>query len=177
MLTMNCSVGAATFRMLVSNDWGRFRVETMATKEPETVDWILENFRAGDTLFDIGANIGIYSILAATWNPEGTVVAVEPMPATFAHLCQNAAVNALQNLLKFLGMQATPDGDLFVARMGVISGSPGTQLALYDENGGLKQKTVLEHPWNLMLQEHGRIRGVVMRDGVSLDSVIVRSGQ
>jgi FkbM family methyltransferase len=98
MRTMNCSVGGATFRMLVSNDWERFRVETAATKEPETVEWILENFRAGDTLFDIGANIGIYSILAAAWNPEGTVVAVEPMPANFARLCQNAVVNALQNL-------------------------------------------------------------------------------
>jgi FkbM family methyltransferase len=98
MLTMNCSVGGATFRMLVSNEWERFRVETVATKEPETVDWILENFRAGDTLFDIGANIGIYSILAAAWNPKGTVVAVEPMPANFARLCQNAVVNELQNL-------------------------------------------------------------------------------
>jgi FkbM family methyltransferase len=98
MLTMNCSVGGATFRMLVSNDWERFRVETVTTKEPETVEWILENFRAGDTLFDIGANIGIYSILAAAWNPEGTVVAVEPMPANFARLCQNAVVNELQNL-------------------------------------------------------------------------------
>jgi len=98
MLTMDCNVGAATFRMLVSNDWERFRVDTVATKEPETVDWILENFRAGDTLFDIGANIGIYSILAAALNPEGTVVAVEPMPATFARLCQNAKVNALRNV-------------------------------------------------------------------------------
>lgn len=98
MLTMNCSVGAATFRMLVSNDWERFRVDTVATKEPETVDWILENFRAGDTLFDIGANVGIYSILAAASNPEGTVVAVEPMPANFVRLCQNAKVNGLRNL-------------------------------------------------------------------------------
>lgn len=97
MLTMNCSVGGAAFRMLVSNEWERFRVETVATKEPETVEWILENFRAGDTLFDIGANIGIYSILAAALNPEGTVVAVEPMPANFARLCQNAVVNELQN--------------------------------------------------------------------------------
>lgn len=74
-------------------------------------------------------------------------------------------------------MQATPDGALFVARMVEISGSPGTQLELYDENGGLKQKTVLEYPWNLMLQEHGRVRGVVMRDGVSLDTVNVRAEQ
>lgn len=95
---MNCSVGAATFQMVVSNDWERFRVNTVATKEPETIDWIVDNFRAGDVLFDIGANVGIYSMLAATSNPEGTVVAVEPMPATFARLCENARVNGLRNV-------------------------------------------------------------------------------
>jgi len=98
MLTMDCSVGTATFRMVVSNDWEKFRVTTVATKEPETIDWIVENFRAGDILFDIGANVGIYSMLAAALNPEGTVVAVEPMPATFSRLCENARVNELRNV-------------------------------------------------------------------------------
>jgi FkbM family methyltransferase len=98
MMAMDCRIGDTTFRMLVSNDWEQFRVETLDTKEPETIDWILENFRPGDTLYDLGANIGLYSILAAAWNPGGTVVAVEPMPATFTRLCQNAALNALQNL-------------------------------------------------------------------------------
>lgn len=98
MNAVECGVAGTTFRMIVSNEWERSRVETLATKEPETVRWIAENFRAGDTLFDIGANVGIFAILAAVRNPRGTVVAVEPMAATFARLCENAQLNQLPNL-------------------------------------------------------------------------------
>ncbi|HEX7138013.1 MAG TPA: FkbM family methyltransferase, partial [Vicinamibacterales bacterium] len=98
METVECRVENATFRMLVSNDWERNRVDTLATKEPETVRWILDEFGPGDTLFDIGANVGIYAILAAAHNREGTVVAVEPMAATFSRLCDNSLLNHLQNL-------------------------------------------------------------------------------
>jgi len=93
-----CRAGATTYRMIVSNEWEHGRVATLATKEPETVRWIAEEFRGGDTLFDIGANVGIFAILAAAQNPEGTVVAVEPMAATFARLCENAQLNGLANL-------------------------------------------------------------------------------
>jgi hypothetical protein len=79
--------------------------------------------------------------------------------------------------LRVLGMKALADGDLLVARMGFIRGRAGTQLTIYDTNGGLKQSSVLEQPWNFMLQEHDRIRGVVMRDGVSLDTVNIRAAQ
>ncbi len=84
--------------MLVSNKREHNRVQTLATKEPETIRWIAEQFGAGDTLFDIGANIGIFAILAAAQNRAGTVVAVEPMASSFARLCENAVLNGLANL-------------------------------------------------------------------------------
>ncbi|HKO58519.1 MAG TPA: FkbM family methyltransferase [Thermoanaerobaculia bacterium] len=105
-----CRSGATTFRMHVANEWEQGRVETLATKEPETVRWIAEQFGAGDTLFDIGANIGIYAILAAAQNPAGTVVAVEPMPWSFARLCENAALNGLGNLRPYCVAVGAEDG-------------------------------------------------------------------
>src|SRR5262245_61396819 len=42
----------------------KWRVETIFTKEPCTLEWI-ETFSADDVLFDIGANVGTYSIWAA----------------------------------------------------------------------------------------------------------------
>lgn len=98
MHVVECRAESTSFRMIVSNPWEQGRVETLATKEPETVRWIAENFGEGDTLFDIGANIGIYAILAAAQNPAGTVVAVEPMAGSFARLCENALLNGLGNL-------------------------------------------------------------------------------
>jgi transketolase len=98
MESVECTAGGTRFRMIVTNRSEAARVDTLATKEPETVQWIVENFRAGDTLFDVGANIGIFAILAAAHNREGRVVAIEPMAASFARLCENAALNGLSNL-------------------------------------------------------------------------------
>src|SRR5437764_171974 len=98
MEVAECRSGTTAFRMIVSNRPELFRVATLDTKEPETVRWIAAHFGAGDTLFDVGANVGIYAILAAAQNPAGTVVAVEPMAATFARLCDNALLNHLANL-------------------------------------------------------------------------------
>lgn len=105
-----CRSGPTVFRMLVSNDWEHGRVTTLATKEPETVRWIAEEFGAGDTLFDIGANVGIYAILAAAQNPAGTVVAVEPMAVTFTRLCDNARLNRLANLRPYCAAIGAENG-------------------------------------------------------------------
>jgi len=98
MNAVTCRLADTSFRMLVTNDWEGNRANTLATKEPETVRWILANFRAGDTLFDIGANNGIYTLLAAAHAPGGRVVAVEPMAATFARLCENIVLNGFTNV-------------------------------------------------------------------------------
>ena len=42
----------------------RMRLRACA-KEPFTVEWLREHVGAGDVLFDIGANIGVYSLIAA----------------------------------------------------------------------------------------------------------------
>ena len=48
------------------NDLCEMRVETLFTKEPETIKWI-DNFsvKSNSIFWDIGANIGLYSIYAA----------------------------------------------------------------------------------------------------------------
>lgn len=73
--------------------------------------------------------------------------------------------------LPVLGIHVSEDGDLLVARVGIVRGTPGTQLTIYGRDGLAKQSATLERPWNVMFREEGRIRGVVMRDGVGLDSV------
>lgn len=53
--------------------------------------------RASVTL-DIGAYIGIYTLLAAFANPQGTVYAFEPMPEVYARLVRNVSKNHLDNV-------------------------------------------------------------------------------
>jgi len=55
--------------------------------------------RPGDTIVDIGANVGSHSIpLAKMLGTTGRVYAFEPHPRTFAYLHANAALNCLPNL-------------------------------------------------------------------------------
>jgi len=69
-------------------------VERFHEDEPETLEWIDEYIKPNDTLWDIGANIGLYSIYAA--KKEGVkVIAFEPSGLNFSLLVEHIALNDL----------------------------------------------------------------------------------
>ena len=47
-------------------------------KEPETIDWLTDNLRDGDIFYDVGANVGAYSLVAASINDNIKVYSFEP---------------------------------------------------------------------------------------------------
>lgn len=56
--------------------------------------------KPGMTVVDIGANIGLYTVIAARLaGPSGKVFAFEPEPFNFALLKKNVAANALSNVV------------------------------------------------------------------------------
>lgn len=62
-------------------------------KEPWTVEWLQQRLSKGDVLYDVGANVGAFSLIAAK-HCGATVVAFEPGYASFARLCENVQLNA-----------------------------------------------------------------------------------
>ena len=59
-----------------------------------------QRLQAGDTVIDIGANIGCFSIQAAKIvGPSGMVIAVEPDKSTFDQLLENIKINKLTNVM------------------------------------------------------------------------------
>jgi len=78
----------------------------------------------GDTVFDVGANIGAHTLaLARIVGPQGFVYAFEPVRVVFNVLCANVALNGLENVQ---GVHA------------VAGATPGTELIpdlRYDEPG------------------------------------------
>ena len=76
----------------LDNEVSRWRVETLRTKEPDTIAWI-DGFEPNSVFWDVGANIGIYSLYAAALGHS--VVAFEPLPVHYAQLCVNAAQSGL----------------------------------------------------------------------------------
>jgi FkbM family methyltransferase len=63
-------------------------------KEPFTVEWIEDSIRPGDVFYDIGANVGAYSLIAAkaTGN-RARVYAIEPWASSFNDLSRNVLLN------------------------------------------------------------------------------------
>jgi FkbM family methyltransferase len=56
------------------------------------VQWLNQHVGAGDVVYDIGANVGAFSLIAAIAR-GAHVVSFEPGYANFARLCENIALN------------------------------------------------------------------------------------
>ena len=74
-----------------------FRAKTFSSKEPETLLWIEEFGKDEAVLFDIGANIGLYSIYHNKLN-NGKSVGFEPSFLNLKLLLKNVNVNSCQSL-------------------------------------------------------------------------------
>lgn len=77
-------------RFYLPNQHVAWRVQTMWTKEPDTVAWI-SGMNEKDVFYDVGANIGLYTMLAATQGMS--VFAFEPESQNYAVLIRNLAMN------------------------------------------------------------------------------------
>lgn len=71
-----------------------WRAETFLTKELDTIEWI-DGFDKNDIFWDIGANIGTYSIYAALKGLQ--VVSFEPAPGNYYLLSRNVEINNLDS--------------------------------------------------------------------------------
>lgn len=84
-------------KLSIPNIIGDFRAKTFATKEPETLEWI-DAMPEGSTLWDIGANAGLYSVYAAK-RRHCRVWAFEPSVFNLEMLARNIFLNHLEDLI------------------------------------------------------------------------------
>jgi len=133
----------------------RFRCETVRelsrcfkifTKEPGTLDWIMKNVHSGDVFYDIGANIGVFTILAAfRAGSKGKVYAFEPHGANFARLIENITVNNLQqNVIPCNFALHEKEGFYSFGYSSNKAGTSNSQLESSDPNGVKFQSEISE---------------------------------
>ena len=72
-----------------------WRYKTFITKEPETLKWI-DTMDNNSVFWDIGANVGLYSIYAAK-NRNSKVISFEPSIFNLEILARNIELNELTN--------------------------------------------------------------------------------
>lgn len=82
-------------KFTIPSDFALMRAQTLYTKEPGTIEWI-KTFDNNKIFFDVGANVGIYSIFSAIVS-DVKVFAFEPESNNFQILMENIFLNNLEN--------------------------------------------------------------------------------
>ena len=98
----------------VPNQITNSRVDTFFIKEPETLEWI-DSFKEKENLifWDIGANIGLYSIYNTLKHPKSTTIAFEPSSSNLRVLTRNISINNLEKNIKVVPTPLTNKKNIF----------------------------------------------------------------
>jgi FkbM family methyltransferase len=113
----------------------KYRIKTFSTKEPGTLDWI-DSIPEGAILWDIGANVGLYSIYAAK-KRKCQVLAFEPSVFNLEWLARNINENSLQESINIVPLALSNNNSFNVFNMKNTDwgGALSTYGESYDEKG------------------------------------------
>jgi len=143
-----------SFKLVSDNFITKYRANTFNDKEPEMLDWLDENLQAGDVFFDVGANVGIYSIYAALRKPTANIYAFEPEYSNLHQLKQNILENSLTRNIY-------PYALALDENMGI------SQLHVQDTTPGAAKHSVSKHD----LEKTFTGEDVVWREGIATISL------
>jgi FkbM family methyltransferase len=124
-----------TIKFVEGNHLCRYRAESFSTKEPDTLEW-LEAIPENSVLWDIGANVGLYSIYLAK-QCKCQVYAFEPSVFNLEVLARNVFLNGLQERITIVPVALSDE--LGVSMFKMTSTNWGGALSTFgkefDQNG------------------------------------------
>ena len=129
-----------TLQLTIPNKMNRYRADSFSLKEPETLEW-LDNLPESCTLWDIGANVGLYSVYAAKKN-NCNVVAFEPSVFNLECLARNLFINEVQNQIVI--MPFALNDNLGTSFMHIGTTEWGGALSTFDKDVGWDGKSIKE---------------------------------
>jgi FkbM family methyltransferase len=113
--------------------------------ESEILDCWESHARQADTIFDIGANAGIFSLSALAANPQATVHAFEPTPEIAARLRTTVKINDLDRLMANEMAVGDSDGSAMLQRWrGAENDNEGMNFISGDGTGEPVRMTTLD---------------------------------
>jgi FkbM family methyltransferase len=111
--TTTLSDGKFQYRFVCHSDKERSRAERMFEKEKGTIAWLDHEIRPDDVFFDVGANIGVYTIFGARRiGQAGAVIAFEPHIPNANSLIENIFLNKQQRKVRLVTVALT-NGERF----------------------------------------------------------------
>lgn len=139
-------------KFYADSDLEQWRAKTLLDKEPETIAWIRYFALLGGVFYDVGANIGPFSLFAAALNNNLSVYSFEPVKENYMALLNNLDLNKFENVYpyQFAISNKNQITNLFL-RDGRV-GSSGSQIdAPKDESGNLFKEVGIEKPVSFSL--------------------------
>jgi len=116
-------------------DW---RAKTFSTKEPETLEWI-DSIPQGSVLWDVGGNIGLYSVYAAK-RRNCRVWAFEPSVFNLELLARNIFANGLTDQVCIVPLALSDK--LSASQMRMTTTEWGGALSTFSQNFGWDGKVI-----------------------------------
>jgi FkbM family methyltransferase len=111
------------------------RAASVLSKETDTIQWI-DGFEKGTVLWDIGANVGVYSLYAAI-KRSVSVLAFEPSAANFHVLSRNIYLNKLGD--RATGYCIAFSGKTQLGVLNMASPSMGAAISQFGRPGEMSQ--------------------------------------
>jgi FkbM family methyltransferase len=153
----------------VPNAIARYRADSFSTKEPETLDWI-DSLPEGATFWDIGANVGLYSVYAAK-RRHCRVFAFEPSVFNTELLARNVALNGLTDLVTIIPLPLAEK--LSVSKLNMTStqwgGAMSTFGAAYGHDGRPLEKIFEFQTIGLSMSDAVNLLGIPQPDFIKMD--------
>ena len=141
------------------------RVQSLYTKEPETLNWIdsFQPYNSEKIVFwDIGANIGLYSIYAALKFKNIEIISFEPSTSNTRILSRNISINNLENKINIFPL-ALSDKENIISYFKETQFSEGGAISNFNSNidyrGQIVSENQIKNKYNLF--------------GTSIDSLIL----
>lgn len=136
----------------------RARADGLLDKEPDTIAW-LNQLPADAVLWDIGANIGAFTVYAAALR-RCMVLAFEPSAANYAVLTRNLHLNALDDRVRAYCVAFS--GETALGVLNLDSAAPGTAMSQFGRPGERSRYSANAQPFT-----HGMV-------GFSIDEFVRR---
>lgn len=132
----------AEIKFFIPNHVTKWRVDTFFKKEPETLEWI-DKFKVDkDSIFwDIGSNIGLYSIYAAKTHKKIKVYSFEPSFLNLNVLGRNIYINKLEKKINIFQLPLSNKSTRFQYMM-ETSSSEGGALSSFGLNKDFRGKKI-----------------------------------
>lgn len=128
------------------------RAIRLKSKEPDLIFWIDNFFKDNEIIYDIGANVGTYSLYAAK-NFNLKVYAFEPEINNYSILSKNIILNNFQKKIIPISIGLTNQDDLSFKKLYLSSETPGKsnhQISI-EENKNLLYQNILSTSLNHLI--------------------------